>query len=153
MVATITIYGADTDVALNPIVADNTAIEVLPGYGSVELNVDWVEPKPYNEGEIQTYLNSFQFAVNGYRLGYNLVSEWVDFPSSSTALTTDHAFLDVINFKYHWICLNDYPYTTYSSPTTKSLRVNIEDYDLISEGGKKYWRIILKEVKQNMARS
>lgn len=153
MIATITIYGANEDVAGNPIVADNTAIEALSGYSSVELNVNWVDPKPYNEGEIQDYLNSYQFAVNAYRLGYNIVSVPVEFPIETKDLTADHAFLSVIPYKFHWVCLNNYPYNTYTSPTTKSLRVNIEDYDLVGEGASKYWRIVLKEVLQNMGRS
>ena len=154
MIATIKIYGANTDVATNPIVASITDVQALTGVVSAEFNVDWVEPKPINEGGTVDYLNSYQFAINAFRLGYNIVSEYVDFPSSTTALTTYQPFYNVIPKRFHWVDLGDYKLTTYTGQgSTNCLRVNILDYDQISEGGKKYWKITLGELKQNMGRT
>lgn len=153
-IATVTLYGANTDVSGNPIVATTSAVEALSGVDSVEFEVDWVDPQPTNEGAIISYLNSFQFALNAFRMGYNLVTEWQDFPTTDTDFATYQPFTTVIPNKFHWIDLNDYKLNMYSGQDgTNCLRVNIEDYSLISEGGKKYWNIKLSELKQNMART
>ena len=153
-IATITLYGANTDVASNPIVATTTDVEALSGVDSVEFEVDWIDPQPTNEGSITSYLNSYQFALNSFRIKYNLLTEWQDFPSTDTDFVTYQPFITVINNKFHWVDFGDYKLNMYSGQDgTNCLRVNIEDYSLISEGGKKYWNITLSELKQNMART
>lgn len=153
-IATVTLYGANTDVSGNPIVATTSAVEALSGVDSVEFNVDWVDPQPTNEGVISSYLNSFQFALNAYRVKYNLVTEWVDFPLSDTDFATFQPFVNVINNKFHWVDFGDYKLNMYTGQDgTNCLRINIEDFSFITEAGKKYWNITLSELKQNMART
>lgn len=153
-IATVTIYGANEDVSGNPIVATTSAVEALSGVTSVELEADWVDPNAINEGSIISYLNSYQFALNAYRMGYKIVTVYEDFPSTDTDFATFNPFLSVVPFKFHWVDFGDYKLNMYSGQDgTNCLRVNIDSYPKIKEGGKEYWNITLSELKQNMART
>lgn len=154
MIATIKVYGADTTITSDPIVTAVSGVQGLAGVVSAPLEVDWVKPSPEYEGKKGEYLGNYNFNINAFRYGYNIVTSPKDFPTADTDFLAYLPLTNVFSKRYVWVDFNDYKLNMYSGQDgTNCLRVNIDDFKLVHEGGQKHFEITLKDLKQNGARS
>lgn len=131
-IATIAIYGRN-DNPTSSVVDTKATIEAGTegtDYWKFEDEVYYIRPDIEDETEVAEYLNNFKFSYNAIRMKYSLEFKPIDFPTTSTDITTLFPFIDVLSCKYLWLWLNDYKINVYSSQTTNVLQV-------ISRGGSK----------------
>ena len=149
-IANIRLYGADTDVSGSPIITTKTNVEALSGVQYWDVEAYFVNAGVEDETEVNEYLNFFKSSKNNYRVKYEIQSKPDPFPTSTTSITTQYPFLNVIDKKYLWIWLNDYPITCYNTQSTNVMRVYKDSsMQIETDSGRKTYSLTLYEMKQN----